>query len=187
MTKPKTPKTFDETRFKQLQDAKTFPNLPGRPAELQEDKQIVIKTNRGLENKTRKTGRERSHALQDREIAKKEISDLTRLLDLLPENQLSQIFTDDRVYPLFEAIFGLHPEDPADPFHLNENWTKWRKRLLSLTGHLIELLEGFPLQKGSTWTLAEVIAPNINNILVQEGGALPGIRALWYQWQSVPE
>src|SRR5271157_4902614 len=187
MTNPKTLKTFDETRFKQLEDAKTFPNLPGRPAELQYDKEIVIKTKRGLENKKRKTGRERSQAFHDRRVAEKEISDLTRLLNLLPEDQLNQIFTDDRIYPLFEAIFRVPPEDPADPFHLNENCTKWKRRLLRLAGHLIELLEGFPLQKGNPWTLAEVIAPNINNILLKEGGALPGIRALWYQWQSVPE
>ena len=87
MQKLKGLKTLGETTFKWLRDQKTL-KLRGRPP---------------YENPMKSS--ERSRFFNIRTVAKKEISDLTKLLELLPEQQQEQIFTLKNLRPFFKALF----------------------------------------------------------------------------------
>jgi hypothetical protein len=95
MAKPKTPKTLDEETFTWIKNQKSL-NRPGRPPS------------------DRSTGaKRRQRYFNIRNVAQKEIADLTRLANMLPKKQLKQIFTWETLKPVVEAL--LHNQAEPDP------------------------------------------------------------------------
>jgi len=87
-------KTLDKKTFDWLNNQETLKlKMPGRPP---------------LE------GRERSRFLHIREVAKKEISDLTELLKVLPEQQQKQIFNKKNLEPFFTTLFNATSQDLSE-------------------------------------------------------------------------
>jgi hypothetical protein len=91
MAKPKTPKTLDEETFTWIKNQKSL-NRPGRPPEA---------------------AKRRQRYFAIRNVARKEIVDLTKLADMLPKDQLEQIFTWETLKPVVEAL--LHNQTEPDP------------------------------------------------------------------------
>jgi hypothetical protein len=121
-----------------------------------------------------KSGSERTRLVHIRKVAKREIANLTTLAELLPEDQLNQVFTEEQLLPLFNAIFKLDESSQAG----EELLEKKRKRLLSLCYQVITLLD-YPI-------FSEKLAGQLHAVTAMEGGALPGIRAIYYR-NMVPE
>ena len=154
MTKLKTPKTFEKGTFDWLKNRKTL-KTPGRPP---------------------LTATERSRLYQVRNTAKNYIQTLTTLAELLPEEQLSQVFTEQQLMPLFKAIFSFGELPPEST---EEYVEKKRKRLLPLCGQLIYLLDDH--------NFAELLAgPDLRSAAVLESNLLAGVRAIYLR-QLIPE
>lgn len=92
MVRPKTPETLGEETLKWLEDQKSL-ERPGRPP---------------------RDNTKRQRYLAIRNVAQKEIVDLTRLANMLPKDQLKQIFTWETLKPLVEALLP-HPQAEPDP------------------------------------------------------------------------
>jgi predicted NAD/FAD-binding protein len=157
MTKLETQKTFEKGTFDWLKNRKTL-KTPGRPP---------------------LTATERSRLYQVRNTAKNYIQTLTTLAELLPEEQLSQVFTEQQLMPLFKAIFNFG-ELPADQDSAEEYVEKKRKRLLPLCGQLIYLLDDH--------NFAELLAgPDLRSAAVLESNLLAGVRAIYLRQLIPPE
>jgi hypothetical protein len=164
MTKGPLLKTLDEKTFRWLEIRKTL-RLPGRPTKQTPEE--------GASEQQMKA-RRRQKLFRIRAVALKEISDLTRLAKLLPEDQLRQVFTEEQLLPLFSAIFNLGEKPPIE----EELLEKKRKRLLPICNQNILLLDDYHF--------SEPLAGPIRTVTAAEGGSLPGVRAIYYR-SMMPE
>lgn len=154
------PKTLGEETFEYLKNVKML-KLPGRP------KRIVAEE--GL-SREQLTSRKRQKLFKIREVAIKEISDLTRLAQLLPEDQLRQVFNVDKLYPLFKAIFSI-----KDGLSLDEELLdKKRERLLPFCNQVIALIDepSFSLK---------LAGKDLRLVAASGGSPLPGVMATYYR------
>jgi hypothetical protein len=130
-----------------------------------------------------------------RETARKEISDLTLLAEFLPEDQLKQFFTEERLLPLFNAIL-LGYKSPLEidekgslkldekgnvkvvniyeKLPMNEELEKRRERLLPLCFQVISLLDDHDF--------SELLAGlALRTAAALESSLLAGLRAIYYR------
>lgn len=163
MTKSTIPKTLGAEIFEWLEKRETL-NLPGAPLKDMPEKGLG-----SLQLKARK----RQKLFRIRETASKEISDLTRLAELLPEDQLRQVFTVEQLRPLFDAIFNpeIRPKEKSPTFE--DLLEKRRKRLLPLCFQVISMLDEY--------RFSAQMAGQLRNLTTSEGGFLPGLRAVYYR------
>ena len=158
MVKPKIPKTLDEETFKWINNKRT-PRVPGHPPDSKKDNAV------------------RQRFFYIRQVAQKEIADLTRLAEILPEDQQNQIFNDQKFYPFLKALlhfstdYGISRE--GDESIYTPEAEQRRQRLLKLCYDIIMLLD----YQG----LAGLLAPTVWAVTIKEGGALPHLRAIYYQ------
>ncbi|MGB8781039.1 MAG: hypothetical protein WCD81_10380 [Candidatus Bathyarchaeia archaeon] len=180
MAKLKLWKTLAEETFKWIENQKKL-KRPGRREEESETEE----------------GRRKQHWYKIRETAKAEILDLKRLADILPEDQLQQIFNeknlcspDEKGRPsLFQVLFsfseehGVHVgtwvEDKVvkgeqNKISLTADALKRRVRILELSRAIIEMLDG------DIPNLSGPLAPAFHDVTLREGGALPHLRAIYY-------
>lgn len=121
-----------------------------------------------------KTGSERTRLVHIRKVAKRELANLAMLAELLPEDQLNQVFAEEHLLPLFNVIFKFDADTQT-----SEDWLeKKQRRLLSLCNQVITLLDYHDF--------SEKLAGQLRSVTAMEGGALPGIRAIYYR-NMVPE
>src|SRR5208283_1696099 len=106
MVKVKTPRTLQEKDVEWLKKQKTLQGLkkPGRKA------QDIPQEGASFEQQK---GAKRIRFSTIRDIARKEITDLTFLAEILPEQQLKQIFVDEQLKPFFSAIIFGEKENYA--------------------------------------------------------------------------
>ena len=158
MARAKIPKTLGEDTFKWINN-KRNPRMPGHPPDSKKDNAV------------------RQRFFYIRQVAQKEIADLTRLAEILPEDQQDQIFNDQKLYPFLKALlhfstdYGISRE--GDELIYTPEAEERRQRLLKLCYDIIGLLDnsGF----------AGLLAPTVWNVTIKEGGALPHLRAIYYQ------
>ena len=151
-------KTLDETTFEWIEKTEKAKkeSTPGRPS----------------------TNTERQRYLHIRRVALKELEDLARLAECLPEEQLNQIFNIDIQKPgknpltrFFRALFNLK----GLSFEKHQELLKEkRRRLLPICYELITLLNDLSF----TGMLVE---PIVRHVMVHEGGPLWGIKAIYYR------
>ena len=91
MGKPKTLKTLDEETFKWIKNQKTL-NIPGRPPG---------------------DDRKRQRYFSVRNVARKEIADLTKLAKMLPDDQVDQIFNIDTLKPIVDELLCNQIHGPS--------------------------------------------------------------------------
>jgi hypothetical protein len=163
VNKTSIPRTLDDKTFKWLENRKTL-NLPGRPTKDVPEK--------GLSNLQLKT-RRRQKFFRIRETASKEIYDLTKLAELLPEDQLRQVFTTGQLRPLFAAILRPLKRNPEEPSKDEDLLEKKRERLLPVCHQIISLLDdpNFSIQ----------MAGSLRTVTMEEGKSLAGLRAVYYR------
>lgn len=184
MTKPKLSKTLSDSDIAWVKKQKAFP-LPGVPQTPLPEK--------GL-SKKQQQARKRQKFFKVREIVLKEISDLTLLAEFLPEDQLKQIFTEEQLLPLFNAIFlgykslleldedgNVKLVNPAEKLPMNEELLKKRrKRLLPLCSQIIiGILD-------DTYFSTFLAGPELNTVTGLDSRLLPGLRAIYYR-SMIPE
>lgn len=152
MAKAKTLKTLEEEHFKWIESYKVG-RVPGKPP---------LKS------------RERQRLYYIRQVALKEIKDLTRLAEILPEDQLSQIFTHENLAGFFRALFKFpKAESHKDYVNPSEEVLSRIDRLLPLCYEIITLLNDY--------NFAARIAYNFWNVLRYEGGSLGALKAVYYR------
>lgn len=163
MAKPRTFKTLDEETFKWIEKTEKAKkeSTPGRPS----------------------TNAERQRYLHIRRVALKELEDLARLAECLPEDQLTQIFNKEILEPrknpltrFFRALLNLKELDlKKDRELLKEK----RHRLLPICYELITLLN----DSGFAGMLTE---PIVRHVMVKEGGFFWGLKAIYYRSLVAP-
>jgi len=149
-------KTLDETTFEWIEKTEKAKKerTPGRPS----------------------TNAERQRYHHIRRVALKEIEDLTRLAECLPEDQQQQIFNDKNLQGLFRALLNLKGLD----FNKDRELLKEKRlRLLPICYEIITLLNDS--------SFAGMIAPTIRHVMVHEGGPLWGIKTVYYRSLIAPE
>lgn len=158
MAKPRTFKTLDEKSFKWIEKTEKTKkeSTPGRPS----------------------TNAERQRYLHIRRVAIKELEDLARLAECLPEDQLTQIFNTEILEPrknpltrFFRALFNLKGLDFKKDRELLKDK---RHRLLPICNELITLLN----DSGFAGMLVE---PIILNLMIKEGGPFSYMKAVYYR------
>ena len=148
-------KTLDEKTFEWIENEKKK-TVPGHPP---------------LPN----VERQRYHHI--RNVALKEIENLTRLAECLPEGQQSQIFNDKKLWPFLKALLNFpasyEVSREKDEIIYTPEAEERRQRLLQLCYDIIGLLDnsGF----------AQLLAPTVWDVTIKERGALPFLRAIYYQ------
>jgi len=150
MKTQKTPKTLGESTFEwvtRIEKSKKE-SVPGRPS----------------------TNAERQRYLHIRRVALKEIEDLRRLAECLPEDQLQQIFNDKNLQGLFRALLNLKGLNFNNDRELLK---EKRHRLLPICNELITLL--------NDGSFAGMMAPTIRHVMVREGGFFWGIKTVYYR------
>ena len=161
MAKSEILKTLDEETFDwiEYQKKKQKEKIPGRPND---------------ESKQQNTRRQRFFHI--RQVALKELADLKRLGECLPEDQQCQVFNAETLTPLFDALFRFGEADGvtrvAKGFTCTPEALKRRQRLLKLSYDIINLLNN-PL-------LSELLTPAFHMATNLEQGALPHLRAIYY-------
>lgn len=152
MQKAKVLKTLDDSTFKWIESQKSLAT-PGRPA---------------------KPNAVRQRFFHIRKVALKELEDLTRLAEILPEDQLSQIFTHKNLAGLFRALFKFpQAKSREDYVNPSEEVLSRIDRLLPLCYEIITLLNDNEF--------AARLAYNFWNVLRHEGGSLWALRAVYYR------
>lgn len=158
MIKTKCVKTLDEKTFNWIEKTEKAKkeNTPGRPS----------------------TNTERQRYFHIRKVAIKELEDLARLAETLPEDQLNQIFNTEILEPqknpltrLFRAILNvkeLGKDTNAELLRAK------RHRLLPLCYELITRLN-------NSHFAGIMVEPIVSNLMVKEGGWFWGIKALYYR------
>jgi len=157
MTKAKILKTLDEASFTWIESAKKG-KVPGRPPQT-------------------KTNADRQRLYYIRKVAQKEIEDLTKLAEILPEDQQNQIFNEDKLWPFLKALFNFSASygvttEKGELIYTPEAEAR-RLRLIKLCYNIISVLDD-PL-------FAEVLAPTLHVATAIEGGALANMRAIYYE------
>lgn len=154
MANSKVPKTLDEGAFKWIENVKK--NI-GHPQELK--------------------NAERQRYFHIRKVALKEIEDLTKLAECLPEDQLAQIFNDEKLRPFlgtllhFSAEHGVSRE--KNMLIYTPEAEARRQRLLKLCYDIITTLDGYEF--------AEFLAPTICGATAIKGDVLAHLSAIYYQ------
>jgi hypothetical protein len=166
-SKIKNQKTLDEETLVWLKNRKTL-ILPGRPArELEEGK-----------SKQQLQAAKRQKFMKIRAIALKEICDLTSLAELLPEEQLNQVFNQEKLLPLFQAIFSFsqssnRPSQLQDETLQASVLEKKRERLLPLCYQLIQMLDDY--------SFSEPLTRPMRSVTALEGPLLAGVKAILFR------
>jgi len=150
MKTQKTPKTLGERAIEWINriEKSKKESMPGRPS----------------------TNAERQRYLHIRRVTLKEIEDLTRLAQCLPEDQLQQIFNDKNLRGLFRALLNLKGINFNNDRELLK---EKRHRLLPICYELITLL--------NDGSFAGMIAPSIHHVMVREGDFLWGVKTIYYR------
>jgi hypothetical protein len=162
MAKSEILKTLDEETFDwiEYQKKKQKEKIPGRPND---------------ESKQQNTRRQRFFHI--RQVAQKEIVDLTRLAEILPEDQQSQIFNDNKLWPFLKALFNFSASYGVtiekDELIYTPEAEARRLRLIKLCYDIISVL--------NESTFAELLAPTLHIATAIEGGALANMRAIYYE------
>lgn len=192
MTKPRVWKTLGEQTFTWIQEHQTFPNKRrGRKplGNLKKPAKTDAEAKKQRMDAETEGNRRRSRYSVIRETANAEISNLRRLAQILPEDQQGQIFNEENLADLFQVLFsfdedhGVHvnlmqdnkskgPLDIWHKFSYTPDAKKRLKRILKLSRKVIELLNNS--------LLSEPLAPRLHSVTLQEGGALPYLRAIYY-------
>jgi len=103
------------------------------------------------------------------------LKDLALLAQRLPEDQQAEIFNEENMCELLKALFKLDPKLWED----KELLKKKRRRLLPLCYNIVMLFNDS--------TFAGLIAPLQWQVIGQEGGPLPNLRAVYYRSLISPE
>jgi hypothetical protein len=158
LVKTKYVKTLDEKTFEWIEKTEKAKRerTPGRPS----------------------TNAERQRYLHIRRVAIKELEDLARLAECLPEDQLNQIFNTEILEPqnnpltkLFRAI--LNVKELGKDTNVELLRAK-RHRLLPICYELITRLN-------DSHFAGIMVEPIVSNLMVKEGGWFWGIKALYYR------
>lgn len=182
MTKPQVLKTLSDSDIEWAKKQKTL-RLPGHPPKLGYEEALE----KGLsKQQLLNQRRQRRHPIYVK--ARKEISDLTLLAEYLPEDQLNQIFTEELLLPLFNAIFlgykallepdeegKLKPVNPDEKLSMNDkSLKKRRKRLLPLCYQVICLLDNLHFSE-------QLAGQALRSFTALEERQLPGVKAIYYR------
>lgn len=183
MAKPKVLKTLSEQDIAYIKKQKTL-KLPGARARGEVPEKGLSKLQAGAQR------RQKIHGIYEQ--ARKEISDLKLLAEFLSEKQLSQIFTEERLTPLFNAILlgcesvqeylNQDPErvPPDERPQVDEDLLeKRRRRLLPLCYELISILDDARLS-------GQLAGPELRSVTALESSLLSGLRAIYYR-NMIPE
>lgn len=103
------------------------------------------------------------------------LKDLALLAQKLPEDQQAEIFNRENMYELLKALFKLDPTLKQD----KELLAKKRRRLLPLCHDIIMLLDDN--------TFAYLVAPIHWEVMLNEGGHLAFLKAIYYRSLISPE
>lgn len=157
MAQAKTPKTLDEETFNWIESAKQG-KVPGHKPST-------------------KTNAERQRSLYIRRVALKEIADLTRLAECLPEDQQQQIFNDKMLRPFLKALLNI-PEDyglsrEKDELIYTSDAYSRRQRLIAICYDIITTL--------NDPRLASALAPIVHDATVHEGSKFAHLHALYHE------
>jgi hypothetical protein len=158
LVKTKYVKTLDEKTFEWIEKTEKAKreSTPGRPS----------------------TNAERQRYLHIRRVAIKELEDLARLAECLPEDQLNQIFNTEILESqknpltrLFMAILNLKGLD----YNKDREIVKAKRhRLLPICYELVTLLN-------DRFFVGMLVEPIVSNLMVKEGGWFWGIKAVYYR------
>jgi hypothetical protein len=178
MAKPLLLKTLSEKDIAYVKKQKTL-KLPGARARGEAPEKGPSKMQLAAQR------RQKMHKIYEQ--ARKEISDLTVLAEFLPEDQLNQIFTDERLTPLFNAILLSYDQVQEyrnqDPERLppdqrpsidKDLLEKKQKRLVPLCFQIISLLDNDRLS-------GELAGQDLKSVTALESSFLSGIRAIYYR------
>jgi hypothetical protein len=157
MKAQKSLKTLDEKSFEWIEKTEKAKkeSLPGRPS----------------------TNADRQRYLHIRRVAIKELEDLARLAECLPEDQLNQIFNTEILGPqnpltrLFRALFNFEGLDYDKDRELLK---AKRHRLLPICYELITRLN-------DSHFAGMLLEPIVNNLMSREGGFFWGIKAIYHR------
>jgi hypothetical protein len=123
-----------------------------------------------------KTNSERQRYHHIRNVALKEIEDLTKLAEILPEDQQSQIFTEQKLVPLIKTLLSFPTGEisrEGDNIIYTYEAEQRRQRLLQLCHGIIATLNDSKL--------AGPLAPLIHPATVLNGGTFAHLSAIYYE------
>jgi len=151
-------KTLDEKAFEWIEKTEKAKkeNTPGRPS----------------------SNAERQRYLHIRRVALKELEDLARLAECLPEDQLNQIFNTKILEPqrnpltrLLRAVLNLKGLD----------YNKDRELLKAKRHRLLPICYELITRLNDSHFAGLMVEPIVSNLMSKEGGFFWGIKALYHR------